>query len=182
LLARRNLASLAATKNKVLNEALTWELTMNRKPHSPARAVPTIAEMEDGASDVVDTFSADLMARSNAIPVSVEDMHVAAAAINRLPLEERDWEGRAQCLMPLFRGRRDKAFVVNARLEALGQLLRDGELPYWMLPASRQTRNNDPVYFAAAKVPLLFAQKEPYFEVFAFVACVLERARVYGHA
>lgn len=157
---------------------------MDSKPAVPATAVSAIAEAEDRARNVVDPASADLMARSNAISVSVEDIHLASAEIHKLAVEERHGQGRTDCLLQLFRGQRDKAFVVNARLEAMARLVRAGKVPCWVLPAGADGVHMiaDPVFLAAAKVPLLFMEKESYFEPVAFVALVLANATVYGHA
>jgi hypothetical protein len=126
--------------------------------------------------------SADLIKRSNAIFISVDDMFRASDATKDLPSNETDWEGRMDCLMQIFRGRRDKAFVVNSRLDALSRLVTAGKLPYGVLPTRIDGLNllADCIFVAAAKLPILFVDEEPYFEPEPFVAFVLRSAKASG--
>jgi hypothetical protein len=151
---------------------------MNRKPAVQAPAVPALA---DGlVSNVIDQATANLIARVNAASVTVEDMFLAAAEIQRLPLETCNRKARTRCLARIFNERRGKAFVVNARLEAMAQLIRAGEIPScW----ARPNMVRDSVFSAAASEPLLFtANNESFFDPESFVAFLLETAAVDGHA
>jgi hypothetical protein len=156
---------------------------MDRKPESPVIEMPANATAERRAAHVLDPPGAALMARSSAIAVSLADIHRACAEIYKLPPEERTRTGRTRCLLHVFCGQRHKAFVVNARLEAMARLVRAGQIPYWVRPPSADGVRMiaDPVFLAAATVPLLFTAKESYFDPVAFVAFVLEHASVYGH-
>ena len=148
-------------------------------------AVPAMTEAEGRARNVVDRASLDLMARTNSISVSREDLLLASDEIHKLPPEARDRKGRTRCLMSIFHGQRQKAIALNARLEAMARLVRAGMIPCcWVLPAAANGVQMiaDPVFFATAKVPLFFIDKEAHFEPAIFVAFVLERAPVYGHA
>jgi hypothetical protein len=151
-------------------------------PTVQAPAVPAIAEEAGLVRN--DQATADFIARANAVFVTIDDMFLASAEIHKLPSEDRNWEGRMNCLTQIFRGRRDKAFVVNARLEAMARLVSAGKLPYGVLPTGVDGLNliADPVFMAAAKVPILFIDKESYFEPEPFAVFVLENAKACGHA
>src|SRR5450755_586424 len=149
---------------------------MNRKPAVQAPAVPVFA---DGlVRNVIDQATANLIARVNAASVTVEDMFLAAAEIQKLPLETCNPETRTRCLALIFNGRRGKAFVVNARLGALAQLIAADKIPScWVRP----NMVRDLVFLAAATEPLLFtANNESFFDPECFVASLLASAEVNG--
>ena len=93
-----------------------------------------------------------------------------------------NWDGRMNCLTRIFRGRRDKAFVVNSRLEAMSQLVNAGRVPYGVTPKDTADWNAfaNSVFLAAAELPILLHGKEPYFEPEPFAAFVRKDARVCG--
>ena len=112
---------------------------MDRKPKVPLHAVPTVADNTVGGSDFVDPVDAEFIARSNAISVIIDELWRGSDEIHKLPRDQMDWDGRMDCLARIFRGQRDKAFVVNSRLEAMSQLVKTGKVPYgvrrWIPPA-----------------------------------------------
>ena len=146
--------------------------------------VPAKTEAEARAGNVVDRASLDLMARTNPVRVSLKEILLASVEIHKLPPEARNRKGRTRCLASIFHGQRQKAIAVNARLEAMARLVRGGMIPCWVLPAAANGFQMiaDPVFLAAAKVPLLFIGKDAHFEPAIFVAFVLEHAQVSGHA
>jgi hypothetical protein len=149
---------------------------MNRKPAVQAPAVPVFA---DGlVSNVIDQATANLIARVNAASVTVEDMFLAAAEIQRLPLETCNREARTRCLARIFNEQTSKVIAVNFRLEAMALVVRSGKIARWVLPNIVA----EVVFLAAAKEPILFSKKEPFFELESFIASVLEHAQVDGHA
>ena len=58
---------------------------MNRKPAIQATSVPAIPDEAGLVRDVIDQATANLIARVNAASVTVEDMFLAAAEIQKLP-------------------------------------------------------------------------------------------------
>jgi hypothetical protein len=133
----------------------------------------------------MDQATADLIARVNTVPVTVQDLLLASAEIHNLPIEDRDWEGRAHCLARMFKGQRDKAFAVGCRLEAMARLIESGKAPHWVLPkgpGGGERMIAEPVFLAAAKEPILFTKKKSFFEPESFIAFVLENSDVDGHA
>ena len=151
---------------------------MNSKPVVQAPAVPATADEAGRVRNVVDQATANLIARVNAASVTVEDMFLAAAEIQKLPLETCNREARTRCLSRIFGGQNYKVIAVNARLEAMALVVRSGKIRRWVLPKIVA----EPVFVAAVKAPLLFTEGEWFFEQDAFVACVLEHADVDGHA
>jgi hypothetical protein len=149
---------------------------MNRKPAVQAPAVPVFA---DGlVRNVIDPATANLIARVNAASVTVEDMFLAAAEIQRLPLETCNREARTRCLARIFNGQNNKVIAVNFRLEAMARVVGSGKIARWVLPNIVA----EVVFLAAANEPILFSKKEPFFELESFIASVLEHAQVDGHA
>jgi hypothetical protein len=155
---------------------------MNSKPEAHLHAVPTVADEASVLSNIIDSVDAEFVARSNAILVTLDDLFHGSDEIHKLPREEMSWDGRMDCLTRIFRGRRDKAFVVNSRLEAMSQLVNTGKLPYGVLPMDTAGWNSlaNSVLLAAAEMPILFLEKEPYFEPEPFAAFVLKDARACG--
>jgi hypothetical protein len=149
---------------------------MNRKPVVQAPAVPVLA---DGlVSNVNDQATANLIARVNAAYVTVEDMFLAAAEIQKLPLATCNREARTRCLARIFNGQNYKVTAVNSRLEAMARVVWSGKIRRWVLPNIVA----EPIFVAAAKAPLLFTESVWFFEQDSFVASVLEHAQVDGHA
>ena len=112
------------------------------------------------------------------LAVTVEDMFLAAAEIQKLPLETCNREARTRCLARIFSGQNYKVIAVNYRLEAMAEVVRSGKIRRWVLPKIVA----EPVFVAAAEAPLLFTEGDWFFEQDSFVACVLEHANVDGHA
>jgi hypothetical protein len=149
--------------------------------NTPVGQAPAVPALADGpVGNVIDQATANLIARVNAVSLTAEDLMLASTEIQKLPLETCNREVRTRCLAPMFKGRHGKAFVVNARLEAMAELVRAGKIPRcWILP----NMVRDSVYLAAAIEPLLFtANNESFFEPESFVAFLLESAEVDGHA
>ena len=134
---------------------------MDCKPASHLRAVASVANEGGVASKVIDPVDADFIARSNAILVTIDTMWRGSDEIHKLPREEMTWDGRMDCLTRIFRGQRDKAFVVNSRLEAMSRLVSAGKVPYGVVPMSIGGWNSlaNSVLLAAAEMPILFLRK-----------------------
>ena len=152
---------------------------MNSKSAAQENLAPLAAAEECSARDVVDQATANRIARVNAISISAEDLSLAAAGIQQLPLASCNPEARTRCLGGIFSGQNDKMLAINSRLEAMARLVRSGKIPrYWV--QSGMVRES--VFLAAAKQPLLVAQNELVFEPESFVAFLLDNAEVEGHA
>jgi hypothetical protein len=137
-----------------------------------------MAEDAGPVSGLVDQAAANLIARVNVVTVTVEDLLLAAAEIQKLPLETCNGETRIRCIAPLFNWHVYKVMAVNARLEAMGQIIRAGEVQHWVLP----NRICEVAFLAAGNEPLLLANHYYVFDPESFVAFVLENADVEGHA
>ena len=155
---------------------------MDRKPASHLRVVSTSADQHSVGSNIIDPVDAEFIVRANAILVTIAAMWRASDEIHKLPAEEMNWDGRMDCLTRIFRGRRDEAFVVNSRLEAMSRLVNTGKIPYGVAPMDTAGWNAlaNSVLLAAAELPILFHEKEPYFESEPFAAFVLKDAKVCG--
>jgi hypothetical protein len=151
---------------------------MDSNPAAQAPAVPAIAEEEALVRNVVDQPTAHLIARLNAVSVTVEDLLLASAEIQTLPLKECKREARTHVLARMFKGQGDKAIAVGFRLEAMARVIRSGKIRRWVLP----NIVCEVVFLAAAKQPILFTKNESFFDPKSFVAFVLENAAVDGHA
>jgi hypothetical protein len=151
---------------------------MDRKPAQAP--VPVIAEEAGFVGNLINQTTANLIARVNAVSLTAEDLMLAAVEIQKLPLETCNREARTRCLALMFKGRRGKAFVVNARLEAMAQLIAADKIPCcWVLPEMVR----DSVFLAAATEPLLFTtNNESFFDPESFMAYLLETAEVDGRA
>lgn len=124
-------------------------------------------------------------AEVNAVSVTVADLLRASEEIHRLPVKERDWEGRMICLARLYKGDAPrKSMAVGKRLEAMAQIITSGALPAWLLPSNEQGAINiaEPVFIAAACEPLIFSESDAYFQQTTFVDAVLRYAEPDGHA
>jgi hypothetical protein len=152
---------------------------MERKPEVHLHAVPTVADNAVGGSDLVDPVDAEFVERSNAIVVTIDDLWRGSDEIHKLPRDQMDWDGRMDVLTRIFRGRRDKAYVANSRLEAMSKFVNSGKVPYGVTPMDTPGWNAlaNSVLLAAAELPILFLEKEPYFEPESFAAFVLKDAR-----
>jgi hypothetical protein len=153
---------------------------MDSKPAAQASAVPAVTDETGPVRNLIDQTTANLIARVNAVSLTAEDLMLASAEIHKLPRETSNREARIRCLALMFKGQRGTAFVVNARLEAMAQLISAGKIPgYWVRPGMVR----DSVFSAAATQPLLFtADNESFFEPESFVAFLLGTAEVNGHA
>ena len=145
--------------------------------NGPAVQAPAISEEEDLIGNVVDQATANPIARANAVCVSVDDLIIAVAEIQKLPLETCDREARTRCLARMFK-QNDKVIAVNSRLEAMAQVVRSGKIRRWVLPNIVA----EIVFLAATKEPILFVEEEPSFDAASFVSFVLANAAVDGHA
>ncbi len=132
----------------------------------------------------MDQSTANLIARLNTVDVSVDDLLLASNEIHQLPPDQRDWEGRAICTARFFKGERQKAFAVISRLEAMAKLISSGALPNGLIPeiADGGHMIARPLFLAAAKEPILFTKKEPFFNAQSFIEFVLKHTEVEGHA
>lgn len=132
----------------------------------------------------MDQSTANLIARVNTVDVSVDDLLLASDEIHKLAPDQRDWEGRAICTARLFRGEHYKAFAVTSRLEAMAKLISSGELPNGLTPETADGGRMiaEPLFLAAAKEPILFTEKEPFFNAQSFIEFVLKHAEADGHA
>jgi hypothetical protein len=133
---------------------------MDSTPVVQALAVPAMAEDVGPVSNVIDQATANLIARVNAVCVTVDDLLLAAAEIQKLPLEICNGETRIRCIAPLFNWQTYKVMAINARLEAMGAIVRSGKIQRWVLP----NIVCEVVFLAAAKEPLLFTKKESFFD------------------
>jgi hypothetical protein len=153
---------------------------MNSTPVVQTPAVPAIAPEAGPVRPLIDQTTANLIARVNAVSLTAEELMLASREIQKLPLETCNREARTRCLALIFNARRGKAFVINARLEALAQLIAADKIPScW----ARPNMVRDSVFSAAASEPILFtANNESFFDPDSFVAFLLETAQVDGRA
>jgi hypothetical protein len=151
---------------------------MDCTPEVQVPVSPDIADEAGRVRNVIDQATANLIARVNAASVTVEDMYLAAAEIQKLPLETCNRGARTRCLSRVFSGQNYKVIAVNARLESMAEVVRSGKIRRWVLPKIVA----EPVFVAAAEAPLLFTEGDWFFEEDAFVACVLGHADADGHA
>jgi len=151
---------------------------MNRKPEGQASAVPVNAEVARLISNVVDQAIARFVARVNAVGITLEDLFLASAAIQELPLEICDREARIRCLARLFDGQSYKIIAVNARLEAMSRIVGCGQISCWVRPKMAA----EVVFLAAVKEPMLFANGGWSFESDSFVLFVLEQGALDSRA
>ena len=143
--------------------------------------VPALPAIGDGPVGSVNSqTTANLIARVNVVSTTGEELMLAAAEIQKLPLETRDREARIRCLALMFEWHRGKASVVNLRLEAVAQLIRADKIPScWVRPNMARVS----VFSAAATQPLLLnANNAWWFDPESFVAFLLESAEGDGHA
>jgi hypothetical protein len=151
---------------------------MNSTPAIQTPAVPVVADGPIGKA--IDQATASLIARVNAVPLTAEELMLASAEIQKLPLDSRDREARTQCLVEMFNGQRGKASVVNLRLAAMAQLIRAERIPSWWV---RPNMARASVFSTAATEPLLLnANNDWFFEPESFVTFLLETAEDDGHA
>lgn len=132
----------------------------------------------------MDQDTANLIARLNSVAVSVEDLVLASDEVHNLPPEQRNWEGQTTCVARLFKGQHYKAFAVHSRLQAMAALITSGKLP---LPLVAEMSDGgrmvaEPIFVAAAKEPILFTEKEPFFNAESFIETVLRHGGVNGPA
>jgi hypothetical protein len=128
---------------------------------------------------------ARLAAELNRVKVTVEDLLTASEAIHDLPVEDRDWEGRAHCLVLLYRkAEPGKAMAVGKRLEAMAAVIQSGALPGWLTAADEDGAISiaEPVFIAAALEPLLVTERDAYFQQDNFVNAVMRHAQPEGNA
>ena len=151
---------------------------MDRAPAVPAPAVRAPANEASRVRNVLDQDTANLIARLNAVSVTVEDLHLAVAEIHKLPLQTCNREARTRCLARIFNGQDYKVIAVNYRLEAMGEVVRSGKIRRWVLP----NLVAEVVFLAAAKAPILFTENDWHFDQKSFVELVLDNAEVDGHA
>jgi hypothetical protein len=151
---------------------------MDITPAAQASAVSDIAEGASPISKVVDQATANLIARANAVSVTAEDLFLASTEIQKLPPETCNRAARTRCLDRIFDGQSHKVIAINARLEAMARIVSYAKIRRWVLPNIVAKV----VFLAAAKEPILFTNKEWWFESDSFVAFVLEHAAVDGRA
>jgi hypothetical protein len=153
---------------------------MDSTPAVQATSVPAIPDEAGLVSNVIDQATANLIARVNAVSLTAEELMLASREIQKLPLETCNRKARTRCLAQIFDGRRGKAYVVDARLQAMAQLIAADKIPScWVRP----NMVRDSVFSAAATEPLLFtANNESFFDPESFVAFLLETAEVDGRA
>ena len=128
----------------------------------------------------METFHS-LAVRLNAVALSAEDLLRVSAAIHRLAPEQRTWQARARCAVRLHGDAvPDKAYAVTARLEALAHLVEAGQLPEVFAPraADGSRMLAEPVFEAAASVPLVGATSHCSFQADEFLTCVMAHAQV----
>ena len=104
---------------------------------TPAVQAPAVSGVADGAgliSNVVDQATANLIARANAVCVTVEDLLLASAEVQKLPLKDCNREARTHCLARMFKGQGYKEFAVGSRLEAMARVVSSGKIRRWVLP------------------------------------------------
>jgi len=149
---------------------------MNSTPEMQAISVAVAAD--DLGRNVMDQATANLIARVNAASVTAEDMCLAAVEIQTRLFKGCSRKARIRCLAQFFACQGDKVIALNFRLEAMGRVVRSGRIRPWVLPNVVR----DIVFMTAADAPLLCSEQQWYFEEDSFVASVLERAHVDGHA
>jgi hypothetical protein len=132
----------------------------------------------------MDQDIANLIAHLNAVAVSVEDLVLASHEVHKLPPEQRNWEGRTACIARLFKGQHYKVFAVHSRLEALAALITNSKLPLAFAAEMGDGGQMiaEPIFVAAAEVPILFTEKGPFFNVESFIKVVIRHSDVDGYA
>lgn len=120
----------------------------------------------------------------NAVAVTVADLREAGEAIHALPLENRDWQGRAMAMVRLFKGQPNKSMAVECRLTAMSRMLQSGTLPGWSMPPSSDGSVNvaEPVWIATATEPLVLEERDAHFDPASFLNKVLLLAKAEGNA
>jgi len=88
------------------------------------------------------------------------------------------------CVARLFKGQHYKAFAVHSRLEAMAALITSGKPSQGLVPETSDGGRMvaEPIFVAAAKEPILFTEKEPFFNAESFIEAVLRHSGVDGHA
>lgn len=131
----------------------------------------------------MDQSTANLIARINTVQISADDLLLASDEMHKLSPEDRDWEGRTHVVARLFKGEHHKAFAVQSRLEALASLISAGALGRWAPEGNDGSHLiAEPVFIAAAREPILFTEKDPFFEPTSFLAAVLSHSESDGNA
>ena len=127
---------------------------------------------------------ANMAARINATHITIDDLLLVTEEVHKLPLEDRDWEGRLHLMVRLFKGEPDKALAIEKRLMAMSTLVASGSLPHWSLPEALDGSVNisEPVWLATATEPLLLTERDAYFEPKSFLERVLSLAEPDGNA
>jgi hypothetical protein len=132
----------------------------------------------------MDQDTANLIARLNSVAVSVEELVLASHEVHNLPPEQRNWEGQTTCVARLFKGQHYKAFAVHSRLQAMAVPITSGKLPLALVAEMSDIGRMvaEPIFVAATKEPILFTEKEPFFNAESFIEAVLRHSGVDGHA
>jgi hypothetical protein len=153
---------------------------MNSTSELQASAVPAIADDIGFLGNPINQRTVNLLARVNAVSTTGDELMLASAEIQKLPLETRSREARTRCLTLMFEGRHGKASVVNLRLEGMAHLIGAGKIPScWVRPNMAR----DTAFSAAATEPLLLdANNAWFFEPESFVAFLLVTEAGGGHA
>ena len=122
----------------------------------------------------------ELIAFTNSVPVSVEDLTSLVDEIEMSQPEMRDWQSSAIVAVRLFNGDPDKVEAVMFRLEALMRLLiaDKSQTPWTISLPDGVILTSEPVFAAAACEPIVENAGEVAFDREKFLSKVLELAEV----
>lgn len=126
--------------------------------------------------------STDFQGLLNAVPVSVEDLHIAVQEVHKACPKSADVETRLCTLSGIFGGHREKGAAVEARLTAMANVVATGALPKDVIAVvdGGAVDLMLPVWQAAATLPLIVDEEvgDVEFDARAFLDATVQFA---GH-
>jgi hypothetical protein len=105
--------------------------------------------------------SLDFQGLLNAVPVSVEDLHLAVHEVHKSCPRSAEVETRLVRLAGVFGGQREKGAAVEARLTAMANIVSTGALPAHVVSVvdGGAVDVGLPVWQAAATLPLIVVEE-----------------------
>lgn len=124
--------------------------------------------------------STDFEGVLNAVPVSVEDLHIAVHEVHKSNPKSAEVEARLLTLAEVFGGHREKGAAVEARLTAMANIVATGALPDNVVSVvdGGAVDVGLPVWQAAATLPLIVDEEvgDVEFDARAFVDATVQFA------
>jgi hypothetical protein len=122
--------------------------------------------------------------RINNVIVTADDLIEFSDEVHALPEEDRNFEGRTFLLVKKYKGNADKAMAVDLRMKAMSAIIKSNELPGWAMPIQPEGYQmvSEPVWQAAAEQPLIFDERDAYFDKEKFLDRILSCAKPEGVA